>query len=408
MAEVIRTQLENGAILEFHNLSWTTSGRLFCKVTGYAPDNGIIGSSKVEMSDSASRYKVAQELASHNGAQSSIWADALLGAWHSLDQAHQDDAEKFTLTSLENEEEPGPLEFVWNPLMPVGFPSNVYGDGGASKSTMMMGLAVCITQGIPFLGMPTAKGSVCYLDWELDEPTFLRRLYAICRGMGLDRPPADLYYSRLTEPLAYHLPSIIEQCHDLDPTLVIVDSLGPAASADPNDAEAFIKIMQQLRKLERTSAVVDHQSKASGQSYRTKRAIGSGYKGFLVRGGVQLELAENVPGRSSIVLRHSKHNFTYAHEPVGVHIHYNAGVIEFEVGDITEGEFVESDLLPLPLRVLKALEGSAHAIEADTLCEICNCSKGNLKNAVAKLRKQRHKIKTIKGANNNNSYLLET
>ncbi len=47
----------------------------------------------------------------------------------------------------------------------------------------MMGLSVAITQGARFLGLPTVAGPVFYLDWELDKPTFLRRLYAICRGM---------------------------------------------------------------------------------------------------------------------------------------------------------------------------------------------------------------------------------
>jgi hypothetical protein len=407
MPESVRMELDHGGILEFHNLFWTPAGRLFCKVIGYAPDGSIIGNSKLEMSSSADRFRISREFAAHNGAVPDTWADALLGAWHSLDTAHQDESEKFLLMPLESRAEPGPLEFVWHPLMPVGFPSNVYGDGGASKSTTMMGLAVAIALGQPFLGMPTLKGNVLYLDWELDEQTFLRRLYAICRGMGQECPPADLYYAKLTESLDYHLPSIMEQCHRLDPALVIVDSLGPAAAADPNDAKAFIRIMQQLRKLERASVVVDHQSKTSAQSYHTKRAIGSGYKDFLVRGGIQLELAENVPGRSSIVLRHSKHNFTYAHEPVGFHIRYGTGIIEFEVGDITEAGFAESELLPVPLRILKNLEESAHATPADTLGEITGCSKGGLKNAIGKLRRQGHRIRTIKGANNSNSYFLE-
>jgi RecA-family ATPase len=143
-----------------------------------------------------------------------------------------------------------------------------------------MGLAVAITQGIPFLGRPTMRGPVIFLDWELDKPTFLRRLYAICRGLGLSKPPVDLHYARLTEPLEYHLADIIEACHRIDPVLVALDSLGAAAAKDPNDAEAFIKIVQDLRKLERASLGVDHQSKGTGQSYRTKRAIGTGY-GFV-------------------------------------------------------------------------------------------------------------------------------
>lgn len=388
MAEIIQMALDNGARLEFQDILWTPTGRLFCKVVGYAPDGTIICNSKTEMSKSADRYRVAQELAGHNGARPDVWADALLSSWHSLDQDHQATAEKFQISPLVDHEEPGPLRFVWNPLMPVGFPSNVYGDGGASKSTTMMGLAVAITQGRPFLGMPTIQGAVFYLDWELNEEAFLRRLYAICRGMGLAKPPPDLYYSRLTEPLAYHLPDIIDACHRVDPALVLVDSLGPAAAADPNDAETFIKITQDLRKLERACATIDHQSKGSGQSYRSKRAIGTGYKDFLVRSGMQLELAENVQGRSSIVLRHSKHNFTHEHEPVGFHIRYGIGVIEFKVGDTTEPSFAEADLLPLPMRIKRVLEETTQPIEANVLIETTGASsKHVLQNAIGKLRR---------------------
>ena len=405
----VRYPLDDGVVLEFRDLTWTPSGRLFCQVVTFAPDGAILGNSKVEMSSSASRYKVAQELASHNGAKPDYWSDVLLAAWHSLDQVRRDVAEKFSLESLEKEEEPGPLEFLWNPFIPVGFPSNIYGDGGTSKSTTIMGLCVSITQKLPFLGLPTAQGPVFYLDWELDKTTFLRRLYAICRGMGLPSPPRDLHYSRLTEPLAYHLSDIIDACHRIDPVLVVIDSLGPAAAADPNDAEAFIKITQDLRKLDRASVTVDHQSKGSGQSYRTKRAIGTGYKDFLVRVGVQLELAENVPGRSSIVLRHSKHSFTHEHEPIAFHVKYGIGTISFELGEITEGSFAEADLLPLPLRVLRVLEESAHAVGDETLREASGAgSKQSLKNAVAKLRRQGHEVKTIQGANRSVSYYLGT
>jgi hypothetical protein len=406
VSETVRMPLGNGAILEFHDLSWTPTGRLFCQVIGYAPDGSIISNSKAEMSSSQSRYKVAQELAGHNGAKPDVWNDALLASWHTLDQEHRSAAEQFQITHLADRDEPGPLEFVWDPLMPVGFPSNVYGDGGASKSTTMMGLAVAITQGQPFLGMPTIQGPVFYLDWELNEEAFLRRLYAIGRGMGLTRPPADLHYSRLTEPLSHHLPDIINECQRGDPVLVLVDSLGPAAAADPNDAKAFIKITQDLRKLERSCAVIDHQSKGSGQSYHTKRAIGTGYKDFLVRGGIQLELAENVPGRSSIVLRHSKHNFTHGHEPIAFHIRYRIGVIDFELSDITGVEFVDAESLPLPLRIEKVLMETVQPVESgDLMVAVGASSVQVLKNALGKLRKRGVKVMSAQ-ANGKTYYSL--
>jgi hypothetical protein len=174
---------------------------------------------------------------------------------------------------------------------------------------------------------------------------------------------------------------------------VVLDSLGIAATADPNDAESFIKITQELRKLERACFSIDHQSKGTGQSYRSKRAIGSGYKDFLVRGGVQLELASSVPGRASVVLRHSKHTFTHEHEPIAFHIHYGMGSTEFELADTTDAAFAEADLLPLHLRIHRILEETTIPMEMEVLIEASGASsKQVFLNAITKLRRQGVKI----------------
>ena len=93
------------------------------------------------MSSAKARYSIAQELARHNGAHPNSWADELLAVWHTLDLQHRESTEPFALKSLADQEEPGPLEYVWDDLIPTGFPSNCYGDGGASKSTTVMAMA---------------------------------------------------------------------------------------------------------------------------------------------------------------------------------------------------------------------------------------------------------------------------
>jgi hypothetical protein len=120
----IRYPLDDGVLLEFRDLSWTPNGRPFCQVVASAPDGSILGNSKCEMSSSTSRYKVAQELAGHNGAKPGIWSDALLSAWHSLDEQRREAAERFTLENLSDEAEPSPFEFIWDPFIPADFPSN--------------------------------------------------------------------------------------------------------------------------------------------------------------------------------------------------------------------------------------------------------------------------------------------
>jgi len=307
------------------------------------------------------------------------------GAENDANRQHWESTEPFSLKSLTDRDEPGPLSYVWGDLIPTGFPSNWYGDGGASKSTTAMGLAVSITQGKPFLGLPTGQGPVLYLDWELNEEAFLRRLYPICRGMGLLGPPADLLYSSLIEPLSHHLHDVIQACNQVQPVLVIIDSLGPASAADPNDTKAMIGIIQASRQLRTACLMVDHQSKTPTQSYSSKSAYGSAYKAYLVRGGMQLELTSSVSGRASVILRHTKNSFTFKHGPIAYHISYDDDAIRFQLGAVTDVEFSDVEALSAHLKVLDYLEGTGGGTK-NQIVEGCGLKGHTIDNALSKLR----------------------
>lgn len=390
MSETIQLELDNGAVLNFVDLDWTPTGRLFCQVFTTAPDGSILGNSKVEMSASASRYKIAQELATHNGSHPDVWSDALLSAWHTLEQKHRQGREVFDLESLAGYAEPAPLEFTWGGLIPTGFISNPYGDGGSSKSITFLALALHITQGRDFLGLPTKQGPVVYLDYELNRDEQLRRAYRICRGMGLGSIPSGFHYQSLTEPVTTHLPDLIDICLRIQPALLILDSVGAAAQADPNDAEKMIQLMNNLRKLDTTPLCVDHQTKSTGQSYASKRAIGSGYKDFLARGGLQLELASSEPGRASIILRHTKFNFTYRREPLAFHILYGDNNTIFEIANLDDPEFADVETLPMDRRIEKFLNETAGATKEDIMKARGIDNQRTFDNAMSKAKKRRH------------------
>jgi len=397
--------LDNGVEMSFVDLTWTPTGRLFCQVVTTAPDGSILGNTKVEMSASISRYKVAQELASHNGANPSIWADALLEAWHTLDTEHRQDREVLALESLADYDEPAPLKFTWGSLIPSGFLSNAYGDGGSSKSVTFLALALHITQGLPFLGLPTRKGPAIYLDYELNRDEQLRRAYRICRGMGLDRIPEDFHYQSLTEPIDTHLPDLIDLCETMQPAILTLDSVGAAAQADPSDAQKMIQLMQSLRKLDTTPLCIDHQSKTSAQSYASKRAIGSGYKDFLARGGIQLELASSEPGRASIILRHTKFNFTYRRDPLAFHIIYGPDVTSFEVADLNDPEFADVETLSADRRVEDFLNQTQGATKKEIM-EACGLTDRTADNAIGKVRKRRPNFETRRLQNGERWYVI--
>jgi hypothetical protein len=406
MAEPMRMILDNGAIMEFHDLSWTANGRLFCQVIGFAPDGSIIGNSKAEMSSSQARYRVAQELAGHNGANPDIWNDALLAAWHTLDQGHRDASEKFGPVDLSQFPDLPPLREIWEAHITEGLISTLYGDSGQGKSTIVDGLATCIAVGGSFLGYQVTLGPVAILDWELTRNITLHRLYRIARGFELDAPP-PIYYQSMTDPLATDLTDITEWCHRIGPVLLVVDSFGPACGNDPLNHRNAIQLMNSLRKLPTSPLVVDHQSNPTqGQSYGNKRELGTSYKRHLTRSSLQVEMASNEPGKASVLLRQQKDKFGPRADPLAFHILYQGDRIVFEAADINDPEFQDVDTLPADRRIEKYLNETAGATKRE-LMDACNIeNESTFDKTMTKLWKRR-KIGTTRLTNQERWYFIE-
>ncbi len=342
-----RGVLDNGAVLEVVDLDWTRKGHLYADVIVKTGADEPLGSGKLQLSSTQDRYRLAQELASHNGSNPTDWANELLALWTVLDQERRDNAERFNPIDLSQFDEPEPVQDAWQNLLPAKMTSTLYGDSGQGKSTVVNGLAISMMMGWGFLEHSTVPGAVVLLDWELTRDITLGRLYRIARGMGLTNPPA-IFYQSMTDPLGVHLDDITEWCHNIQPGLVVVDSMGPACGGDPNDHEKSIALMNQIRKLRMTTWVVDHQSKPIGnQSYASKREFGSGYKRHLTRSSLQLEMASNEPGKASLVLRQQKNNFGPKSDPIGFHILYQGDSIKFEIADIWLPNSRTSKLWPL-------------------------------------------------------------
>jgi hypothetical protein len=393
MAEPVKMTLENGATLEFHDLFWTPTDHLFCRVIGYAPDGSVIGSSKVEMSNSGDRYRVAREFSSHNGAQPDIWADALLSAWLTLDEQHRSQRPTFSPVDLSLFDDPPPLVDVWQGLITSGLIATLYGDSGQGKSTLVDGLATSISLGHPFLGRAVTQGTVIILDWELSQDLTLHRLYRIARGAGRTTPPPIMYQS-LYDPLTAYLPDILAWCERVNPVLLVVDSMGPACGGDPLNAERAIALMNALRQLPTSPLVVDHQSNPiQGQAYGNKREFGTSYKRHLTRSSLQVEMANNEPGKASIILRQQKDNFGPKSDPLPFHILYEGNAIRFEVADLLDVEFQEVETLSTDRRIEKFLNKTQGATQKTIMAE-CNIpNEKTFLNNMTKVR-QRRKVGT--------------
>lgn len=121
------------------------------------------------------------------------------------------------------------------------------GDGGVGKSFILMALALAVAGGEPtFLGLPIKKhGPVLYVDEENSRQLVLQRLRAMGFDPAVHLPNLEyLWYAGvdlLNEPEKLH-----EEALDMEPALVIVDSLSRVAiGGEENSNDAMTKLMRQ-------------------------------------------------------------------------------------------------------------------------------------------------------------------
>lgn len=121
-------------------------------------------------------------------------------------------------------------------LVPAGL-TVLAGAPKRGKSWMALKMALCIASGQPFLGMPTRKGAVLYLDLESKNYRVQDRLNKLIVGPA----PNDLYFAHKSERLDGGL---MEQLHSWiacvqDPAMIIIDTLGRVKSGAKRGENAY-------------------------------------------------------------------------------------------------------------------------------------------------------------------------
>jgi hypothetical protein len=180
------------------------------------------------------------------------------------------------------------------PIPPELIASVLYGGGtmmlsGPSKSRKtytFLSLAVSVATGNDWLGFATTKAPVIYLNFELSEHSFQRRLSAICAATNV-APPANLHSFNLRGKtatmamLAVELPRLIKT---LGAGLVIIDpwyKISAQSGGDENNNADQARILAEAERIvtaNGASLVVGHHfSKGdAGSKNSIDRAAGAG------------------------------------------------------------------------------------------------------------------------------------
>jgi RecA-family ATPase len=272
------------------------------------------------------------------------------------------------------------------------YPSVLYGDGGVAKSLLALAVAVAVASTRrEFLGRGVGNGPVLYLDFELDADEQHRRVRRVAEGMGLEEPPADIYYmSALGFSPSEAFDAALEACERLGIGLVVLDSVGPAMEGDAEHARDVIRfhnrVLEPFRAAGATVFAIDHQSKPqAAQNYREKRAFGSVYKGNLSRSVIQAEATERGKDTLTIRLRHKKHNFGPLAEPFEAKLTFSEDAVTFEPVRLDASDLAEEETLNAIDKVRLALEeGPAYPAE---LAKTTGLAEKTVKNKLTELRR---------------------
>jgi hypothetical protein len=161
----------------------------------------------------------------------------------------------------------------------------ISGDAGSGKSTFVTALCDAVANGTPFLGLPTDRRKVLYLDYENSLPRIQERFKRL--KVKSDGPNSRLKYvgmhtfGQMFSPAS---PEIVEWAEDCKP-IIVIDSFRAAFAGKENSSEDVRKFFLELDKLKNAGAAVillHHTGKAeTTKDYRgssdIKAAIDVGY-----------------------------------------------------------------------------------------------------------------------------------
>lgn len=115
----------------------------------------------------------------------------------------------------------------------------------AGKSLLAMHLAHCIASGQNFLDRPVTQGNVIYVQCEDSETKTKQRAIAQCWGEGLPIYWLDKF--KLSE-----LPDLIELCQEIDPRLIVLDTLSRIRDDGNSESSAEMsRVLEPLQELAR-------------------------------------------------------------------------------------------------------------------------------------------------------------
>ncbi len=247
-------------------------------------------------------------------------------------------------------------QYVVAGFLPAGLETLLWGAGGAGKSWLALALAIHIATGEHFLDRKIiTPGRTLYLDWETNYAEFARRLSMILGKEDSDLFDEDfLFYKRMDVPLADSLDYLYEVVTEINPVLIIIDSMARAAGGRLLEEEAISQFFAAVRSLGRTTLIIHHPTKAvltkTSDEDPASTFYGSAYTMWLPRSVWRLD-AHYDPETDVIkgILTHVKTNIGRKQPPIA----FLMRLEPFSLESVPIGKVKEE--IPLRTRILDLL-----------------------------------------------------
>jgi hypothetical protein len=297
------------------------------------------------------------------------------------------------LASVDRPDDERPV--VIEGMIPCGFPSILFGDGGTAKSLLAASMLLDVARGAPeWMGRKVKRhGPVIYLDFELDLQEQARRAYQLAEGLGLDRPPENLHYlSGADHPLRAVLEYTLERAKDLGAALVLLDSLGFAVEGDMEASRDVLRFVREYIKPFQSAGItlliIDHQSKLTGgESYHQKSPFGSVYKSNACRSVIQVGVEDQRDGELTVRFRHQKANFGGKFDPFEARISFHKTKVEITHRALGAGDLASEGSLNTPQKIRRLLADGPMFPE-ELVEKIENVTEGTIRNALSAMRRR--------------------
>lgn len=210
---------------------------------------------------------------------------------------------------------PAPAPQLIGGLLRRGHVGAVVAKAKSHKSWLVTDLSVSIAAGVNWLGNSCTRGTVLYIDPELDVRSLDRRFFMVAQAKGVDPAAVDASVFRwslrgVTVGRDRRAPSITDVAHDIglhvalgdiardDLALVVIDSCSALLAGDENsaiDVRGFFLACQRIAEATGASVMLVHHEGKAASGDRDAMARGRGSSAWADCPDLVLSLVELFP-----------------------------------------------------------------------------------------------------------------